>query len=81
MKAFGILISNSVRGNFNNEEMGFLRGVLMALGVQEVGEDRFASEFTSFVFIASDETYKTVISCLNAKKASYKEMKITLEFK
>jgi hypothetical protein len=81
MKAFGILIKNSVGGNFNNEEMGFLRGVLMALGVKEVSEDRFASEFTSFVFIASDETYKAVIGCLNAKKASYKEMKITLEFK
>lgn len=81
MKAFGILIKNSVGGNFNNEEMGFLRGVLMALGVKEVSEDRFASEFTSFVFIASDETYSAIINCLNAKKASYEEMKITLEFK
>ena len=80
MNTYGILIKNSVGGNFNIEELGFMRGVLAALGVGSVSENRFASEFTSFVFVADPGVYETVISCLDAKKASYRKMRVTLEF-
>lgn len=81
MNTYGIIIKNSVGGNFNNEELGFMRGVLAALGVGSVSENRFASDFTSFVFVAAPDVYEKVVNCLNGKKASFREMKVTLEFK